>query len=368
MKIWRSILWALALFLLLEPRLVFPSTTYVVLKGDTLYRIAKRFNVSPEEIRAENGLKSNMIRAGESLRIPKESVSERVAEHSGGKDENVQMGSGDRSAEGNAAAGPAQVHRISRGDTLWSLSRRYDVHISDLRRLNRLREEQKLRPGALIIIRKVLPETYTVGEGDSLAKIAGKFGMEAEELIERNGLDSDVLTPGLRLVLLERGDEPEPVAVIAEKVAVVTEKELARAALPKGDDAEPIQARVVRVAKKMRFTPYVWGGTSLNGMDCSGFVWKVFDVLDIKLPRSAREQYQVGMEVDRDKLYVGDLVFFSTYAKYPSHVGIYLGNDQFIHMSSVSRHVKITSIDHPYYKKRYIGAKRLFSGENDSAN
>ena len=371
MTIRRFVILAAALFLLLEPRLAISSTTYVVQEGDTLYKIAKRFNVSPEEIRVENGLKSNIIKVGKSLRIPQESVSGHVTESSRGKDKNVRTGSGDRSSEAvtvNASTGPAQIHRVRRGDTLWSLSRKYGVRVSDLRRLNYLQEGKELRSGTLIIIRKSLPETYTVVEGDSLSDIARKFGMKAEELMAYNGLDSDALTPGLRLVLLEGEDEPEPDAAVVTKFTVITERELARAALPQGDEAEPIQTRVVRVAKKMLFAPYVWGGTSLNGMDCSGFVWKVFATLDMKLPRSAREQYQVGMQVDRDKLSVGDLVFFRTYAEYPSHVGIYLGDDQFIHVSSWARHVKITSIDHPYYKKRYIGAKRPFFDENGTVN
>jgi len=373
MTIWRLIITAAALFLLLEPRLAFPSTIYVVKEGDTLYRIARRFRVSTEEIRVENGLKSSMIRAGASLRIPKENVSERIAGGSNGEGGEARLGgSGDLSPEAvnvYASIGPAQIHRVSQGDTLWSLSRKYGVHVSDLRRLNRLREGKNLRIGTLIIIREALPETYTVEEGDSLAKIALKFGIEAEELMERNGLDIDVLTSGLRLLLFDREGEPESVAVLVEKSAVISEAELAKAALPQGDDGEEsIQERVVRVAKEMLFVPYVWGGTSLKGMDCSGFVWKVFSALDMKLPRSAREQYLVGMKVDRDKLSVGDLVFFRTYAKFPSHVGIYLGEGQFIHVSSVSRHVKITSINHPYYTKRYIGAKRLFLDDNDGVD
>jgi LysM repeat protein len=312
-----------------------------------------------------------MIRAGERLRIPDKKVSKRAAENSRREAGDLPVNYTNRSPEVvdvKASAGPAQIHRVRSGDTLWSLSNRYGVRESDLRRRNGLREGKVLRSGTLIIIREALPETYTVKEGDSLVKIARKFGMETEELMARNGIDSGVLTPGLRLVLFERGNELEPVTVIAGRLPVATEEELAKAALPRGGDAEPVQARAVRVAKSMLFTPYVWGGTSLNGMDCSGFVWKVFSALDLKLPRSAREQYQVGMEVDRNKLSVGDLVFFSTYAEYPSHVGIYLGDDQFIHVSSISRHVKITSINHPYYKKRYIGARRFFLDEDSVVN
>ncbi|MCL1926198.1 MAG: LysM peptidoglycan-binding domain-containing protein [Syntrophorhabdaceae bacterium] len=370
MKIRRLVIPAAVFFLLLKPCPADPSATYLVKEGDTLYKIAKRFHVSTEEIRAENGLKSNMIRAGKSLKIPEKKAPKRIAESPGGKDNDVHVSSGDRPNEAftvDAPAGPPQIHMVRRGDTLWSLSSRYGVRVNDLRRINRMREGKRLRSGALIVIRRVLPETYTVEEGDSLAKIARKFGMEVEELMVSNGLDSDILVPGRRIVLFGREDEPGPDAA-AEQFHAATEEEPAGEVVPQGGDLELARDKVVRVAKKMLFTPYAWGGTSSSGVDCSGFVWKVFDTLDMKLPRSAREQYLVGMGVDRDKLSVGDLVFFRTYARYPSHVGIYLGDDKFIHASSWSRCVKITSIDHPYYKKRYIGARRLFFDENEAAN
>jgi peptidoglycan endopeptidase LytE len=94
----------------------------------------------------------------------------------------------------------------------------------------------------------------------------------------------------------------------------------------------------------------------------------VFGFLDLQLPRTAREQFQVGEAVDRGQLSIGDLVFFSTYARYPSHVGIYLGDNRFIHASAGSREVRISSMDLPYYVKRYLGAKRLLSEPSDVGN
>ncbi len=152
-----------------------------------------------------------------------------------------------------------------------------------------------------------------------------------------------------------------------------TEEELREAARPRPPAAmdnavEPLQARMIRVAKKMLSIPYLWGGATLRGIDCSAYVRKVYGFLNMELPRSAREQFLVGERVEKGDLSIGDLVFFRTYAKYPSHVGIYLGDNRFIHASSLSREVKISSLDLPYYEKRYIGAKRLLFGENDVRN
>jgi len=116
---------------------------------------------------------------------------------------------------------------------------------------------------------------------------------------------------------------------------------------------------VINLARTMLDIPYRFGGTTLRGLDCSAYVQRVFSMLDIPIPRTAREQYRVGERIGLDELSVGDLVFFRTYASFPSHVGIYLGDNLFIHASSVVRKVTIDSLDQVYYRKRFLGGRRL---------
>lgn len=106
---------------------------------------------------------------------------------------------------------------------------------------------------------------------------------------------------------------------------------------------------------------YKFGGQSPErGMDCSGFVRYVFEhVTGVTLPRSAREQAKVGESVDLEELKPGDLVFFNTRRHANSHVGIYLGDNTFIHAPSKKGSVRVTSIDGRYWKARFDGARRL---------
>lgn len=103
---------------------------------------------------------------------------------------------------------------------------------------------------------------------------------------------------------------------------------------------------------------YVYGGTTTKGFDCSGFVGYSFKKAGKTLPRTAAQIYKNGSKVGKSSLKKGDLVFFNTTGKGASHVGIYIGSNKFVHASS-SKGVKIDSMSNSYWKKKYLGAKRV---------
>lgn len=107
-------------------------------------------------------------------------------------------------------------------------------------------------------------------------------------------------------------------------------------------------------------TPYKFGGTSRNGLDCSAFTRLIFqESLNIDLPRSTLEQVKLGYPVSRDNLRFGDLVFFNTRRRQnPGHVGIYLWDNYFVH-ASTKYGVIVSSMANGYYDKRFVGARRL---------
>jgi hypothetical protein len=119
---------------------------------------------------------------------------------------------------------------------------------------------------------------------------------------------------------------------------------------------------LVRVARSFVGAPYKYGGESVRGLDCSAFVRKMYAIFEVNLPRCAREQYNAGERVDKNDLTTGDLVFFRARpaACYPTHVGIYLGGDMFIHASSLPfRGVKIDHLSGAYFARTYMGAVRV---------
>ena len=116
-----------------------------------------------------------------------------------------------------------------------------------------------------------------------------------------------------------------------------------------------LRFRVAREALHFLGAPFVWGGSTPSGFDCSGFVQHVFGMLNVELPRTADYQFAQGRRV-YGQLRTGDLVFFQTYAPGASHVGIYLGDGRFVHSSRPFVH--ISRLSDPYYASRYVGATR----------
>lgn len=361
------------IFFLLMTFNAYAGQTYTVKKGDSLYKIAKKFKIEREKIREANGLDSIKLRPGMKLTIPSRDPD--GTKHAPKNEESASVKPGEKIKPGTAsrivtaepAAQPETLyHTVKKGDTLASISRKYSIPLKDLKELNDLRKSARLKSGQQLLVKKTGPKTYIVRKGDSISKIAKKFSISGDDLLELNELESDELKPGQKLLLAEWAEQPDTKNHGILSQAKISEDIKTLAESPELNSLG-MKDRLMLFAKKMLNIPYRFGGSTFMGIDCSGYVQKVFGFLDVSLPRTAREQFHFGEPVSKEDLSIGDLVFFRTYASFPSHVGIYLGNNLFIHASSRSRKVSIDSLDTPYYIKRFIGAKRLFQEEFEPA-
>lgn len=171
----------------------------------------------------------------------------------------------------------------------------------------------------------------------SVSTIDGNFGPETEKAVKQfqldRGLDADgVLGPATYKALMNREIPPNRGASQAR--------------------------RMIRVGYSVIGTPYVFGGTTPYGFDCSGFVQYCARNAGITLPRMADEQYYYGRKISMSQLRAGDLIFFTTYEPGASHVGIYLGNGNFLHAGS-STGVTVAPAFTGYWGARYYGACRI---------
>lgn len=123
---------------------------------------------------------------------------------------------------------------------------------------------------------------------------------------------------------------------------------------------QKLQEKIKQFAFSFLGQEYQFGASKKSEKtDCSLYTQNVFSKVGINLPRTSLEQSKVGTIIQKNDIQVGDLLFFSTYRKSPSHVGIYIGDRQMIHASFNSGEVKVDNIDKPYYQKRFLFAKRV---------
>lgn len=120
---------------------------------------------------------------------------------------------------------------------------------------------------------------------------------------------------------------------------------------------EPVLTRALTLVG----SPYRFGGISAErGFDCAGFTRYSYKAAGIELPRTSESQFGAGWAVDADHMRPGDLVFFrNTYRRGISHVGLYIGNGQFVHAASSRREVTVDRLDQPYFAVRFAGARRI---------
>lgn len=124
-------------------------------------------------------------------------------------------------------------------------------------------------------------------------------------------------------------------------------------------DHEYIRKKIVKTANRYIGIPYRWGGESRRtGFDCSGLTMVVYRLNGLKLPRSSRMQWQTGRSINRSQLSKGDLVFFATSGRGKvTHVGIYTGDNKFLHAPGKGRKIRVSSMSNEYFKSRYLGAR-----------
>ncbi len=307
----RQRLIALCLLLVAFPTLSHAAITHKVRKKETLTTLSHKYHVSVADLKAANNIVANHVKSGDLLVIPP------------------------RSGEPSAAAVPARketVYRVQKGDTLAKVARKTGLATVELKRLNDLHgAKPRLKPGQVLALKGSEQTTAPRVKSAGLSRVLRNSELFGDDEFQQSMAD------------LTMADPSQPVDLAGS------------VQLGKQDQVTALK----KTAYSFLGAHYQFGGTSRNSLDCSSFVQQVFRDMSVSLPRTAREQFTVGDVVVPSNLQKGDLVFFQTYARFPSHVGIYLGGNKMIHASSRDRRVVISSFNTPYYLSRFIGAKRI---------
>ncbi len=345
---------------------------YKVKKGDNLYKIAKAHHTTTIEVRDTNKFRSNSdLVVGEMIKVPVDTYFH------------------------------LKDYTIKSGDTLYKIARRHNTTTSRVLLANSdMSRKTKLHKGRVIKVpvdtfslesdihiaeattttihkkqsnKKVKTTNYKIIKGDTLYKIAKKSGTTIKKIKEINKIKSNkelkigstialpITKKSIKLRLARKNKSIKIRKRKEKKIAINTNKNRSFDSFMKslggsGQEALP------KLAKKHLGKRYVWGATGPYKFDCSGFTSYVCKKNGVCIPRTSINQSKVGKYVSRNNLIAGDLIFFDTSKRrkgYVNHVGIYIGNNKFIHASSAKKKVVVTSLNKPFYKSRFKWGRRV---------
>ncbi|QWC22583.1 LysM peptidoglycan-binding domain-containing protein [Bacillus haikouensis] len=283
------------------------AASYRVKSGDTLSGIAYKYDTSVSKLKSWNELTSDMIYVDQVLEVSA------------------------------ATTSTAKTYTVQSGDYLSKIGQKFDVYVAELKDWNNLSSDV-IYPGQVLKVSTSTGNTitqvksastgstYTVQSGDTLSHIAVRYDVSVSQIKSWNGLKSDTIYVGQKLSM--GGSTSDG-----------------------GDSSQT--SNVVDVAKKYIGTPYKWGGTTPSGFDCSGFIYYVFNQAGTSISRTNTEGYYSKSTAVSNPV-PGDLVFFkNTYKSGISHMGIYVGNGEFVHASDSG--VVVSKLNNTYWSPRFAG-------------
>lgn len=290
----------------------------------------------------------------------------------------------------------ASTYTVKHGDTLTKIAKAHNTTINQLRQWNKLSQDRIFIAQKLVVapaksaVSKTAAKTtavsvveekvetlqnavsHTVIKGENLTKIAKKYSISVASIKQQNNLKTDAIKVGQKLTISPQSTKDLAVEAPSAKTVEAEinfnqtaddaiEKQLKKEVAMPGkvsQQTESLYAQAIETASAVLGTPYKYGGTTTDGFDCSGFVNYIFNSVGIQMDRKSSLMY---FEQDTTKVtqpVPGDLVFFkNTFIPNVSHMGIYIGNDEFIHAGS--KGITVSNVKEKYWDERFVAYKRI---------
>ena len=320
--------------------------SHKIIKGDSLYSIARNNHTTVDALKKINSIKSEKnLKLGQMLTIPRASQkmepSVRIVKTKVIEPKKIKT-------EKNSV-----THIVKKGDSLYIIAKNNDTTVEVLKNLNKIKSEKNLKLGQVL---KIPGSSHASKTEIKIAKLETKTNkktkiVKAETKKKTKIVKSETKTKK-RIASTQK---------LSHKKQVIDAGSSKKSILSRLSFGSKSSLKLAS-AKKQLGKRYVYGATGPRTFDCSGFTSYVCKKNGVCLPRTSINQSKVGKRVSRKNLKAGDLIFFDTSKRhrgYVNHVGIYLGNNKFIHASSAKRKVVITSLEKPFYKSRFKWGSRV---------
>jgi peptidoglycan endopeptidase LytE len=269
----------------------------------------------------------------------------------------------------------AATYTVQKGDTLTKIAQNHQVSIGDIMKWNNLSKDtiyvaQKLeiqkqstnegvKPSTPSTSVKPTTSSHTVAKGDTLSKIAKQYNVTIKDIMDWNKLEKDTIFIGQVLKVSQGAVIPDG-DTIHNNVTSGTGTPSKVTAKDPTANGQAIYNKTVEVANTLVGTPYLYGGNTPVGLDCSGFIFYAFNQGGLKIGRASSEGYFYGNTTHVENPVPGDLVFFeNTYKEGISHMGIYLGDNKFIHAGTDG--VEVSDVTYSYWSSKLVAYKRFDS-------
>jgi|SRR5690625_1234225 len=324
------------------------AASHKVKSGDSLWAIAQQHNTSVSSLKSLNNLSGDLIFPNQVIKTSSSKKSSTTSSSSGGTS-----------------------YTVKSGDALSIIASKHNISLKNLMDWNNL-NTTLIFPGDTLVVSKSgstssgsssssggsssKGSTYVIKSGDTLSHIASRNNVSVTNLKKWNNLSSDMIYAGQKLSI--NGTSSSSNNNSSSSKSSSNSSSNSGSEKPSSNASYNVD-ELIKVAKAAQGTKYVWGGQTLNGFDCSGFIHYAYNKAGKSGSRLSTDgYYDRSYYVDNPQ--VGDLVFFSgTYRAGISHMGIYVGNNEFIH-AGTSTGVTITNLDNPYWSKHYEGTKRFY--------
>jgi peptidoglycan endopeptidase LytE len=361
-------------------------------QGDNLSVIAKKYGVKVKEIADANPNAPKILKLNSTLLIPNKNKNNAKA-----KTKNIEV-----AVNNTPSSIPSDTHEVAAKETLWAISKKYNVSVDELKKANPLLESDGLQIGQKLAIpsqnaialssdtvkteeiskAEIVPSSdveviVEVQPKETKYAIAKKYGITVAELEKQNPFIKGKLAVGYVLKIktskekadaaaainsVQETNEIKPLQEINVQVADNTSVRKDSAFVRVSNHSELIDQLISNATQNIG-TRYRSGGTTKAGFDCSGLMFCTFGNFDIKLPRSSIEQSRIGNKVASDEAQKGDLIFFRTNGRrHINHVGMVVdvndGEIKFVH-SSTHGGVMISSTKEPYYERAFSQVNRV---------